>query len=43
MAKRPSRLSAIQIDIAKNWGGYPISNIGAPPADTDVLPRGLIE
>jgi photosystem II stability/assembly factor-like uncharacterized protein len=39
----PYRLSTLVIDVAKDWEGYPIQNIGAPPTDDDVLARGLVK
>ena len=43
LIKGVSRLSQLIIDCDKDWQGYPISNIGAPPADLDVLARGLLD
>lgn len=37
------RLSTTLIDDAKDWGGYPIFNIGAPTSDIGVLARGLVD
>jgi hypothetical protein len=36
-------LSELTIDCAKDWNRYSIKNIGAPPADRDVLARGLVD
>jgi len=35
-----TKLSELTIDVDKDWGGYPISNLGAPTADGDALRRG---
>ncbi len=33
------RLSQLQIDISKNWGGYKIENLGAADSDDDAVRR----
>ncbi|GAI11866.1 unnamed protein product, partial [marine sediment metagenome] len=46
MIKTPPQgltLSQLVIDVAKDWQGYPIKNIGAPASDKDALARGLVD
>jgi hypothetical protein len=43
LTKGIRNLSELVIDTNKDWLGHSIKNIGAPPADADVLSRGLVD